>query len=229
MADLDGNLQYLQDMRKRLIEMGSVYRELNNFFSDGAACLAREKDIKKLQSFATWLGHELEKKILSENRAQSSWKQAEPIGRWGELFGKVIGFTPGEHPRVEVFKKTLAARQAGRQYSFGTIMICVCKGGLPDGVHILAISELARITNQSEFEIIRKFQQRGDWLFPPAVFLRMLDMFIEKLREGKLRLPILPEQLPAKLAIPRKVTVEFLLPFKAVPRLPPGGAPGTKK
>ena len=228
MADIAMNSQYLLDLRKRLREMGSACQALNNFFVNGADRLVREADVKRLQGFATWLKHQLEKAKLSEDGAQYAWRKASLIGDIGELVGKAIGSTPGEHPRVEVFKKTLAARQTGKQHSFGTIMICVGQGGLPDDVHVVSISELARIKNRVESEIIREFQQRGEWLFSPEGFLVMLGTLIEKLHEGKLRLPISLKQLPAKLAIPREITVEYLVQIQLVPQLPPGRGASAK-
>jgi hypothetical protein len=193
---------------------------------NGADHLVREADIKRLQILATGLKLQLEKANLREDGAQPRWRRGGAIGDIAELFGKEIASRPGEHPSVEVFKKTLVARRASRQNCFGMIMICVGKDGLPDDVHVVSISELARSQNREESEIIREIQQRGKWLFSPEGFLVMLDTLIKELREGKLRLPISLKQLPAKLAIPRQITVEFVLPFKPVPQLPPGRGTG---
>jgi hypothetical protein len=193
---------------------------------NGADHLVREADIKRLQSLAYGLKHQLEKAYLREDGAQKGWRRAGTIGDIAELVGKEIGSTPGEHPSVEVFKTTLMARRASRQNCFGMILICVGQGGLPDDVRLVLISGLARSQNREEDDIIREIQQRGEWLFSPEGFLVMLDTLIEQLREGKLRLPISLKQLPAKLAIPRQITVEFVLPFKSVPLLLPGRGTG---
>lgn len=222
MADIVVNDQYLVDLRKRLRELGSTCQALNNFFVIGADRLAREAEVAILQSLAVELKHQLELTILSEYGAQSAWRKASIIGDIGGLISNVIGSTPGEHPGVKAFQKTFTERQSMRQHGSGTIIICVGQGGLPDDVHVVSISELARIKNRVESEIIREIQQAGQLLFSPEVFLQMLDTVTEQLRRGELRLPIPPKQLPAKLAVPREIIVEFRLPFKAVPQLAPG-------
>jgi hypothetical protein len=77
-----------------------------------------------------------------------------------------------------------------------------------------------------ESKIIREFQQHGKWLFSPEVFLAMLDALIEQLHKGVLHLPISQKQLPAKLAIPREITVAYLGQIQPVPQLPHGRGAG---
>jgi hypothetical protein len=228
MADIEKNSQCLLDLKKQLRELGAACQALNDFCVTGARRIAREPDVEQLRSLATRLKHQLEKAGLSEDRAQSSLVQFDAIMSVGNLLATGIGIAMGKRGLVEGAER-LEKIRTSKQHVFGMILICVGQGGLPDDVQVVSISELARIQNRDKSEIIRAFQQRGEWLFSPEVFLKMLDTLIEKLREGELRLPILPKQLPLKLAIPLQVTVQFLLPFKSVLQLPPGGGKGTKK
>lgn len=214
-------------MRKWLLEMGSACQSLNNFFVTGADRIAREPDVKTLRSLATRLKHQFEEAVLSEDSARSSLAKLDAGINVGNLFVTGIGLAIGKRGWVEGVERFEKIR-AGRQHCFGMIMVCVGQDGLPDDVKIVSISELARIQNRDEDEIVQELQQRGKLLFSPDGFLELLDEFIGKLREGKLRLPIPTKQLPTRLAIPQTITVEFLLPFKSVPLLPPGRVTGSK-
>ncbi|MFC1846482.1 hypothetical protein ACFLYS_00275, partial [Chloroflexota bacterium] len=124
-------------------------------------------------------------------------------------------------------QKAVAALPSSKEHCFGTIMVCIGKGGLPDDVHVISVSRRARTQNQPESKIIQELQQRGMLLFSPDVFPVIINTLIEQLRAGKLSLPISLKQLPAELAIPlaklvipRKVTVRLLTPVQLVPQLP---------
>ena len=183
--------------------------------------MAREADMKMLQNLTTRLKQDLEEAALSENGAEYASFKADAVGSVGSLIGKRIGSAiAGPAWREEAFEKELTARRTRRQCTFGTIVVCVGKRGLPDDVHVVSISKLARTHNRFESEVIQLLQQRGVLLFSPDVFHVMFGTLIEQLREGKLRLPISPKQLPAKLAIPRKVTVRLLTSIQLVPQLP---------
>jgi hypothetical protein len=220
MATEGVTIQYLLNLKKRLRERGSDCEALDTFFAEGADLMAREAEIERLKKMTTRIGLHLEEVELSESRAQHASQSADALGGIGKLFVKGFGSAMGEHAWVDAFEKNTAARQSGRQHCFGMIMVCVGKVGLPDDVHVVSVSERARVQNRSESEIIQELQQRGMLLFYPHVFLAMVDTLIEQLLDGKLRLPISPKQLPANLAIPRKVTVRFLTSVQWVPQLP---------
>jgi hypothetical protein len=221
MEDIAMNTQYLLDLKARVREMGSACQVLNNFFATGAVRIAQEPDVERLRSLATQLKHKLEEAGLSEERARSSLAEWDGGIKMGNSIVAATGSAIGKRGWVEGAER-LEKRRASKQHDFGMILVCVGQGGLPDDVHVVSISELARIKNRAESEIIREIQQAGELLFSPEVFLQMLDTIIEQLRRGELRLPIPPKQLPAKLAVAREITVEFRLPFKAVPQLAPG-------
>ena len=229
MADVGVNTAYMLDLKKDLSYLVSTCQTLDNLFVDGAFRLARDADVQKLQGLAIGLKHQLEEVTLREGRAKTSWERAMAIGDVGKLVDGVFGSNPGEHPGVETFKTTLAARLAGRRQYFGTVMVCVGSAGLPDDIHLISISELARKQRRKEDEIIRELQQKGKRLFTPNNFLDMLEKYVEKAREGKLCLPVATGQLPAGLAVPRRITIEYVGQFRPVQSLPPGSSWVQKK
>ncbi|AKG53542.1 hypothetical protein DGWBC_0879 [Dehalogenimonas sp. WBC-2] len=112
--------------------------------------------------------------------------------------------------REDAFEKERITRRTMRQNTFGTIMVCVSKGGLPDDVHIISISKISREHNRPETEIIRELRKRGETLFTLKLFDVILGTLNEKLAKGTLHLPISVQQLLAVVAIPSKITVTLL-------------------
>jgi hypothetical protein len=221
MADIEVKSKYLLDLREQLGEIGIACQALNNYFVIGSRRLAQEPDVKRLQNLVTSITQRLEESALKEASDRASLADQDSTANAGTSVYKIVGVLLGKGAWIgnaEVVEK----KRAGKPHCFGTIMIVVGQDGLPDDVDVLLVSKLARINKKEEFEIIQEIQHRGYWLYLPEVFLKILDTFLDQLRRGELRLPILPKQLPAKLAIPRQITVDFLLPFKAVPQLAPG-------
>jgi hypothetical protein len=208
MAGIEVDSQYLIDLRTKILEAGADYKSLNNFFVIGAGRLGRQEDVKQLQNLISKLKQQLDNVLLSEDGAKAAWSKADAIKDIGGLLGTVIGSITGKHDWEEKFEKNLSASQESKKQFFGTIMICLGKGGLPGDAQVVSISGLARAQNREESEIIREFQQQGKWLFSPGVFFEMLETLIEQLYEGKLHLPISLKQMPAKLAIPIYIRVD---------------------
>ena len=108
-------------------------------------------------------------------------------------------------------------------------MVCVGSGGLFEDIHLGSIPELAKKSRRQEDEVILELQHQGKRLFPPNDFLGMLEKYIPEAREGKLCLPIPAGHLPEGLALPRKITIEYVGQFLPVPSLSPGSSWGQRK
>ena len=193
-------IQYLLNLKERLRERGSACEALDTFFSKGADRMAREADIAWLQNLTIRLKQHLEEAVLNEDRAQYASLKGDAVSSIGGFIVKGIGSAIGGHTwSSEAFEKDLTGRRARKQRTFGMIMVCIGKGGLPDDVHIVSVSEKARTQNRSESTIILEIQQSGALLFAPDKFMQLIEELVRDIRKGKSRLPILPEQLPVKL------------------------------
>lgn len=192
-------IQYLLNLKERLRERGADCEALDTFFAKGADWLAREADIVRLQNLTIRLKQHLEEAVLNEDRAQYASIKRDAMSSIGGLIVKGIGSAIGGATwSPEAFEKDLTARRTRRQRTFGMIMVCIGKGGLPDDVHTVSISEKARTQNRSESTIILEMKESGALLFTPDKFMQLIEELALDIRKGKLRLPILPEQLTAK-------------------------------
>jgi hypothetical protein len=168
---------------------------MDTFFVKGADLMAREADIERLQTLTTRLKQHLEEAVLSEDGAQYASLKGDAVSAIGGLIVKGVGSATGRLTWVEEFEKNLTARRGRKQHCFGMIMVCVGKGGLPDDVRVVSVSELARKQNRSESAVIHEIQESGVLLFPPHEFWQLIEGLVSDIHKGKSRLPIPPEQL----------------------------------
>jgi len=220
MAGIDVNSQYLHDLRKRIREAGSTSKELNSFFVNGADNLGREADVARLQDLTFRLRQQLKEVESSEDDARVARSKADAIGDAGGLLGMLIGSVTGKHDWEEKFEKELNARRLGSRQSFGTIMICIGKGGLPEDAWVVSISKLARTQKLSETTIIHKFQESGTLLFTPDEFWQLIEELMRDTHDGKRKLPISYDQLVMKLPSAKKVNVKSQNGIDAIQILP---------
>jgi hypothetical protein len=80
------------------------------------------------------------------------------------------------------------------------VMVCVGPKGIPDDIQVVSISELARESNQPEFEIMQKLQNGGGLVLSQDAFTRLIDRLITDIREGRLHLPIIDNKLSEMVA-----------------------------
>jgi len=208
MADVGVNIQYLRDLKERVREMQSACKELDAFFASGADRMAQEVDVEQLNTLTTRLKQHLEEAVSGENRARYALEKADIMCNIGGFIFKVIGSATGRDALfdgVERFEK----ERASKQRIFGMIMVCVGKGGLPDDVHVVSISEKARRQNRLESAIIFEIEKGGALLFTPDKFMHLVEGVIHNIRKGNLRLPILPEQLTPKLVPVRRPSLNI--------------------
>lgn len=210
MATEGVTIQYLLNLKERLRERESDCEALDTFFAKGADLMAREADIVRLHNLTIRLKQHLEEAVLNEDGAQYASIKGDALSSIGGLIVKGIGSAIGGHTwSSEAFEKDLTGRRTRRQCTFGMIMVCIGKGGLPDDVHIVSVSEKARTQNRSESTIILEIQQSGALFFTPDKFMQLIEELVRDIHKGKSRLPILPEQLPVKLVPVKRPSLDI--------------------
>lgn len=226
------NNQHLLYLKIRARELTSACQAMDTLFANGAARLRQEADARRLETFAANFAKHLNEEEWRENVERLRSDEDKDLEKGGEFVAATIGFVLKGSNGMKAVNKEMQTRHAGRKRYRGVIVVCVGADGLPGDVTIVPVSRLARTQNREEPEIIRELQQQGGRLFYPEAFCRMLTALVDDIRIGKLQLPISLKQLPAKLAIPRKITVGFPVSFQSdvtghyhvvvVPQLPPG-------
>lgn len=83
---------------------------------------------------------------------------------------------------------------------FGTVMVAIGRGGLPEDVEVVSLSRLARESKRSEAETRNGIQERGYVLITPLVFSALLTNLESKILDGSVSLPVSTEQIASELA-----------------------------
>ncbi|MFC2009516.1 hypothetical protein ACFLT3_01155 [Chloroflexota bacterium] len=192
------NIQYLQQLRSRAEGLVSACRSLDSFLADQSAQLQGEADIERLNILTDKLKRYLSEAERSETGAYRASKKADALGSIIRLAVDGIGMAMGEKAFVNGFDESMQESYNSRQHCFGFSAICVGRGGLPDDVRVVSISELAREKNLPESEIVLRLERNGELVFRPEDFWRLVEGLIVDITSGQARLPII---LPQKIAV----------------------------
>jgi uncharacterized protein YukE len=198
MAASGMNIQQLQQLKNRAKELASACQGLDSFLAYQSDRLHCEADIERLNTLTAKLKLHLREVELSEKGARRASENADALGSMTKLVVEGIGYAMGKKAFVTVFDKSLQARYDSKQRCFGFSAVCVGKGGLPDDVHVVSISKLARAKNLPESEIVLQIERRGELVFKPEDFWRLVKDLIEDITSKQVRLPILPQQIAMK-------------------------------
>jgi hypothetical protein len=204
MEDAVMKIKYIQGLRGQVHSLTSACRELDAFLVNGANLLNRGNDVERAEKSAASL---LERLDSLEQEDQRRSIEGHDIDQFIESGVAILGLLMTGRNRGDIMNKTIKEMHASRKCYLGTIVVRVGVGGFPDDVSIIPVSRIAR----EESEVMRELRQQGGVLFSPKNFRQMLPILIDNLREGKLRLPILLEQLPLKLAIPLELIFKRLM------------------
>lgn len=182
-------VQRLQGLGKQALEEIAACQKLDTYFAEGAVQIRREDHAKRLRKMVAMIKLDVEKAESSEKREQTAAQELESGVEIAKLF-----INPLMNNR-DAFEKTMVTRKASRQHCFGNIMVCISKGGFPDDVHVISIAEKAREQNKPESAIILELQRSGFLLVSPNNFQQLVVGVVRDVRNGKLKLPVLPKHL----------------------------------
>jgi hypothetical protein len=204
MVGINVNRRYLLDLRKQIREAQAANKELDTFFFKGADRLVREADLERLRSLTTRLKYQLDEAVSSEDSARWSLANWDGGIRIGTSLATWLGSVIMSPDWVEGAER-LEKRRSNVPHCFGMIMVCVDKGGIPDDVSVVSISELSRKQNQMIPTVINKIRESGALLFSPDKFWQLIEELGRDIWEGKRRLPVFPESLKAKQVIIKSI------------------------
>ncbi len=198
MAASGMNIQQLQELRSQAKKLASACQGLDSFLAYQSDRLHCEADIERLNTLTAKLKLHLREVELSEKTARQASENADALRNTTKLIVEGIGNAMGKKAFVTAFDKSLQGRYDSKQRCFGFSAVCVGKGGLPDDVRVVSISELARGKNLPESEIVLQIERSGELVFKPDDFWQLVKGLIEDIASKQAKLPILPQQIAMK-------------------------------
>jgi len=190
-----GHLKNLQSQVKKLTETGLA---LNGLFTEEETRLHTEDEVSTLKAVYDSIAERLERLKYKEASARYGHSQRNTILSLIELAVKVV---VSKGNGLSVVEDYLFRESTNRKQPFGLVMICVGSKGLPDGVEVVSISQLARESNRPQPEIVDKLLRGGYLLFTEDAFSPLIDKLIGEVRGGMLHLPVSREKLAEIMAL----------------------------
>jgi len=181
----------LQQARKQR----SALELLTGVFSNEAQRLFRYDQAICLRRLKARVMHEVSNTLEQETTASNAFtKTALVMGAAEFALGGLVA-AMFRSRRVFSVSTYLAQGELSKTKPFGTVLVAVGHGGLPNDVEVVSLSRLARESGRLESDIEAALQTSGYLLMTPQTFSNVLDELKCKVLNGSLSLPVAGEQL----------------------------------
>lgn len=185
--------------------------ELSSAFAGSATNLARRDQAECVRNLKSRVLAEVKRLLDMESSAKSGFTEAKFI--YAPLtFAITACIEDLLHHKNPADKALKAAGETiSKKLPFGTVVIAIGKGGIPEDVKVVPISALARESKATEAEVRTTIIGRGYFLITPEAFATTIDEIEKLVLDGALSLP-----LPAKEFIKRMppIPVSVVIPVQ---------------
>lgn len=195
MEGLTPCITILENLRYQARRLTSDSLSLATLFAEEASRLKRRDEASRLIALRSSIRQQLDRAKSMEDAASYGHSLANLMFSLGGLaVGSTIKMV-SKNKQLLAFSDHLLNSLAGKGRPFGTVLVCIGPGGLPDDVAVVSISRLARESNREESEIINELQRRGYLLLSEKAFSLLMDKLTDDVQEGRLLLPVSTEKL----------------------------------
>lgn len=187
--------QGIEALCRQAREQAAALEPLGDIFAQEAKRLFRHDQAVCLRRLKARVMHEVSNTLEQETTASNAFtKTALVMGAAEFALGGLVAamfcsrrvFSVGTH---------LAQGELSKAKPFGTVLVAVGHGGLPNDVEVVSLSRLARESGRLESDIEAALQTSGYLLVTPQTFCNVLDELKCKVLDGSLSLPVAGEQL----------------------------------
>ncbi len=194
MADMTIEYTNLENLRRQASELASAVQALATLFEEGATRLSREDQVARLRAVRSAVVHKVEQARAQEMAASTGHGLASAVGSLVRLGAGLITMT-SENRTMQAISQQLLARSTGKEPPFGTILIGIGSGGVPEDVDVINISSLARESKRDERDVTDRLLADGNILFTAKAFSSLIDRLADRILRGGLSLPVPVERV----------------------------------
>ena len=163
MADLRPKNISPSELRHRTARLTSTATDLISEFTLQAETVAGRDEASRLKRLHSTIIDKFHELKCIENGA-----------RYHEVIAGVIPTL------TSLFLPKLFSDTTETQPPFGTVLICIDSRGIPDGVDVLSISQMARETKREERNIIFELRSKGNRLLNEQDFTALIESLIQR-------------------------------------------------
>ena len=193
--------QHVEALRSQAAEQIDALTSLKDVLAQEAEHLRRYDQARRLDALKEKIAHEVSDIQRMETAASRGFAKAKLISGLATF---AIGSLVAAARRSREHPLAVGARWAQGDFErtapFGTVVVAVGPGGVPDDVNVVALSRQARELDKTESKLVAALQARGDRLMTPESFVITLDELKEKVLKGNLALPVVASSLLKKPA-----------------------------
>ena len=168
-------------------------------FSECDTQLCRHDQVVRLRILKSRIMREVEDIKRMESAAQMRSTGNAFLGAGAAFtFGSLFLAAKGRQDASRIGLK-LAISTLGKTVPFGTVLIAMGKGGLPEDLTIIPVSRFARESNKTEPEVEVSLKHDGYLLMTPGQFAELLDKVEQAVFDGSVCLPLARSEVMKQL------------------------------
>jgi len=194
--------QRLEALRCRVRTQVKALGVLKTAFAKEAEHLRRHDQAQRLRDLRSQIMREVKHVQRMESEAAYAFEMGTFITGLMKFSVGALGAAAAGRPESPLLVGArLAKDDFERREPYGTVLVAVGPGGIPDEVNVVPVSRWARESGRPEAEIEAALKAQGCVLMQPQTFYRVMEGLEDKVVAGVLRtLPVAAARLIQKSA-----------------------------
>jgi len=186
---------YLESLGYRVRKLASASLSLSNLLAEEAVRLNWRDEASRLEVLYLSIRQQLDQAKSNEEAASYGYSKANLTVSLGKLAVGSIIKAVSKNEQLQTISNYLLNSLGDERSPFGTVLVCIGTGGMPDDVQVVSISKLARDSDREECDVTDEIQRRGHLLLTEKGFSALIDKLTCDVREGRQFLPVSIEKL----------------------------------
>jgi hypothetical protein len=201
MESMTGCRQHLEALRRRVRTQVKALGGLKGAFAKEAERLCRHDQAQRLRELRSQIMREVQHVQRMESDAANAFEMGTFITGLIKFSVGAFGAAAAGRPEDPLWVGTQLARDDfERSEPYGTVLVAVGPGGIPDEVDVVPVSRWARKSGRSEAEIEAALKAKGYRVMAPQRFSTVMEELEDRVLRGIVALPVAAAELLPKSA-----------------------------
>jgi len=200
MEDMTACQQLLEALHRRVGEQNDALATLGEIFAREAERLRRHDQARCLRDLRSEVMVEVKHSQREEADAAYAFNKVTFIGGLAKFALGTLGAIVVRSDDPLSVGLRLAKSDFERTQPYGTVLVVVGPGGVPDDVDMIPVSRWARELGRSEAQIEAALKAKGNLLMTPQTFSEFMEELEDRVLRGMVALPAATPNLVLKAA-----------------------------
>lgn len=175
--------QIAQNQREALEYLGDL-------FIDESTRIYRISQARQLDELRSKIEQEIAAIHCQESALSVACSKETLINGLATFGGGLLGSFFFKNPEIFTRSKQIAVDRFKRKETFGTVIVAIGKGGIPDDVHVVPLSEQARNEKTTENAVKTMLESKGYFTMVESHFYAHVDKLKDQVLKGDVALPV---------------------------------------